>query len=355
MRGIVRGGIVLGVVALGVAGWMRLGTAHSQQNQRDEQIVRVVRRDIATSVTATGVIKPMIGAEVNVGSSVSGVVMRLHVQIGDRVNKGQLLAEVDSRELRARRDADAAALEVAQANLDYAKVDLDRKRQLNAAQIISRSDLDLAEKSFEVARQQRDQAKATLADSTTQLSYTQIFAPIAGVVSAVSTQEGETVAASFAAPTFVTLLDLSRLEVWAYVDETDIGRIRIGQEARFTVDTYGDHAFRGTVTSIHPKAEIRDNVVDYIVVIRFAPPAGFVLRPEMTTMVTVDLDRRKNVLTLPIRAVRREAGRTFVLCRDGDKTEQRTVSTGIRDDSYWEIVNGLHEGDEVVAGGVTTQ
>ncbi|HLY42856.1 MAG TPA: efflux RND transporter periplasmic adaptor subunit [Terracidiphilus sp.] len=355
MRAMVRGGIALGVVALGVAGWMRLGTARSQQNQRDERVVRVARRDIATSVKATGVIKPMIGAEVNVGSSVSGVVMRLHVQIGDRVNKGQLLAELDSRELKARRDADAAALEVAQANLDYAKVDLDRKQQLHAAQIIARSDLDLAEKSFEVARQQRDQARATLADSTTQLGYTQIFAPIAGVVSAVSTQEGETVAASFAAPTFVTLLDLSRLEVWAYVDETDIGRIRIGEEARFTVDTYGDHEFRGTVTSIHPKAEIRDNVVDYIVVVRFAQTLGFVLRPEMTTTVTVDLDRRIQALTLPIRAVRREGGRAFVLCRNGPKTEQRMVSTGIRDDSYWEIVGGVREGEEVAMGDVNTQ
>ena len=169
--------------------------------------------------------------------------------------------------------------EVAQANLDYAKVDLHRKLQLSAAQIISRSELDLAEKSFAVAEQQRDQAKATLADSTTQLGFTQIVAPISGVVSTVTTQEGETVAASFAAPTFVTLLDLSKLEVWAYVDETDIGHIRIGQQARFTVDTYGDHEFRGTVTSIHPKAEIRDNVVDYVVVVRFSPPHGFVLRP----------------------------------------------------------------------------
>src|SRR5579862_6456864 len=350
MRAMVRGGIALGVVALGVARWMRLGTARSQQNQRDERVVRVARRDIATSVKATGVIKPMIGAEVNVGSSVSGVVMRLHVQIGDRVNKGQLLAELDSRELKARRDADAAALEVAQANLDYAKVDLDRKQQLHAAQIIARSDLDLAEKSFEVARQQRDQARATLADSTTQLGYTQIFAPIAGVVSAVSTQEGETVAASFATPTFVTLLDLSKLEVWAYVDETDIGRIHLRQAARFTVDTYGDHEFEGTVTSIHPKAEIRDNVVDYVVVVRFAQTLGFVLRPEMTTTVTVDLDRRIQALALPIRAVRREGNRTFVLLRVNGKSEQRWVATGVRDDSYWEIVSGLREGDEVLIG-----
>jgi HlyD family secretion protein len=355
MRRIVISGVLLALVAVGIAGWKRFDTAHSQQARGNQDFVRVVRRDIGSAAKATGVIKPMIGAEVNVGSSVSGVVMRLFVRIGDRVEKGQMLAALDSRALTARRDADAAAIKVALANLDYAEVDLGRKRQLNAARIVSRNELDLAEKAFAVAEQQRDQAKATLADSSTQLEYTQIFAPIAGVVSAVSTQEGETVAASFAAPTFVTLLDLSKLEVWTYVDETDIGHIRIGQKARFTVDTYGDHEFQGTVTSIHPKAEIRDNVVDYVVVVRFRPPRGFVLRPEMTTTVSVDLDQHANVFTLPIRAVRREGGRTYVLCRKNGRPEQRWVSTGIRDDSYWEIVGGLDEMDEVVVGDVNPQ
>ena len=354
MRKIITSVVVLGLVVAGLAGWKRLDTAHARQGSDHQEIARVTRREVETVAKATGVIKPMIGAEVNVGSSVSGVVMRLFVQIGDHVDKGQLLAELDSRALTARRDTDAAALQVAQANLDYAEVDLRRKRQLNDAQIISRSELDLAEKASVVAMQQRDQAKATLKDSTTQLGFTQILAPIGGVVSTVSTQEGETVAASFAAPTFVTLLDLSKLEVWAYVDETDIGHIHVGQRARFTVDTYGDHEFTGSVMSIHPKAEIRDNVVDYVVVVHFSAPRGFVLRPEMTTTVTVDLDRHTHVLALPVRAVRREGGRTFVLCRNNGKTEQRWVSAGLRDDSYFEIVAGLHEGDEVLIGDADT-
>lgn len=355
MRKVIAGAVILGLVAMGIAGFRRLSPARSEHDAGQQKIVRVTRRDVGTVAKATGVIKPMIGAEVNVGSSVSGVVMRLFVQIGDRVDKGRLLAEVDSRALRARRDADAAAFQVAQANLDYAEVDLRRKRQLSQAQIISRSELDLAEKAFSVAEQQRDQARATLTDSITQLGYTQIFAPISGVVSAVSTQEGETVAASFAAPTFVTLLDLSKLEVWAYVDETDIGHIRIGQQANFTVDTYGDHEFPGTVTSIHPKAEIRDNVVDYVVVVRFVAPRGFVLRPEMTATVSIDLDRHANVLALPIRAVHREGNRMFVLRPDNGRTAQRWITTGIRDDSYWEIAAGLHEGDEALMGEVNPQ
>jgi HlyD family secretion protein len=355
MRRIIVGGFVLGLVALGIVMWRRFDLAHSQELLRRADSVRVIRRNIGTAVKATGVIKPMTGAEVNVGSSVSGVVMRLFVQIGDQVLRGQALAELDNREFVARRDADAAALRVAQANLEYAQIDLERKRQLHDAQIIARSDLDLAEKTFSVAQQQRDQARATLADSATQLGYTQIIAPISGVVSAVSTQEGETVAASFAAPTFVTLLDLSRLEVWAYVDETDIGRIRMRQNARFTVDTYGDREFNGIVTAIHPKAEIRDNVVDYVVVVRFTPPRDFVLRPEMTTTVNVDLEKHTKVLALPIRAVRREGNRAFVLCRNTGKAERHWVSTGIRDDSYWEIVAGLREGDEVLIAETNSQ
>jgi len=174
------------------------------------------------------------------------------------------------------------------------------------------------------------------------------------VVSSVSTQEGETVAASFAAPTFVTLLDLGRLEVWAYVDETDIGRIQKSQSASFTVDTYGDHEFAGRVTAIYPQAEIRDNVVNYITVVRFEPPHERILRPEMTTTVRVALERHEHVLSLPLRAVRREGGRTFVFCPRGESVERRWVTTGSQDDSYVEITDGLREADEVFIGDVST-
>jgi HlyD family secretion protein len=150
----------------------------------------------------------------------------------------------------------------------------------------------------------------------------------------------------------VTLVDLSRLEVWAYVDETDIGRISTGQNARFTVDTYGDHEFEGRVTTVYPRAEIRDNVVNYVTVIRFDPPRDRTLRPEMTTTVRIALDLRPNALAVPIRAVRRDGDRTFVFSRRGDTIERRPVSTGARDDRYWEIVNGLREGEEVLIGDV---
>lgn len=245
------------------------------------------RRSADPTVRATGVIRPMIGAEVRVGSRVSGVVRRLFVRIGDRVAKGQLLAELDDRDLAARAREAQAALELAQANLDFARADLARKRELHASALLASSELDLTRRAHAVAEQQVAGARASLQLATTQRGYARIVAPIAGIVSSVSTQEGETVAASFAAPTFLTLVDLARLEVWAYVDETDVGRIHTGQRARFTVDTYGSSEFEGLVTTVYPKAEIRDNVVNYVAVIRFTPPDGRTLRPDMTTTVRI--------------------------------------------------------------------
>lgn len=328
-------------------------SADSEAASSAVETVRVVRRDVGSVVKATGVIKPRVGAEVRVGSRISGVVKRLHVMVGDSVAEGQLLAELDDRDPAARRDQAQAELGRARAELRFAETDLQRKRELAGTGVITTSELDLAERAATVAEQQVAVALASLRYASTQLGYTQITAPIAGVVASVATQEGETVAADFAAPTFVTLIDLARLEVWAYVDETDIGRIQVGQKARFTVDTYGEQAFEGAVTAIYPKAEIRDNVVNYIAVVRFEPPREQLLRPDMTTSVRIALDLREHVLTLPLRAVRADAGRFFVVCRQGGAVERRWVRTGARDAGGWEITDGLREGDEVLVGNVT--
>jgi len=285
--------VVVGAVATPLLLLGRVAVTRGQASQDAPQVVRGARRDAGSVVKATGVVKPMIGAEVKVGSRASGVVERLYVRVGDTVGKGQRLAELDVRELVARRDQAAAALASARASLRYAESDLARKRELSAARLISASELDLAERAFAVAEQQCSEAEANLAYARAQVGYARIHAPIDGV--AVATQEGETVAASFAAPTFVTLVDLARLEVWAYVDETDIGRIRIGQPARFTVDTYPDHEFEGRVTAVYPQAEIRDNVVNYVTVVRFDPPRERTLRPEMTATVKIAVDGRQNV------------------------------------------------------------
>lgn len=341
-------GAILAAVVAAAFGLVRARSRTNGQDLLDAEVVKVTRRDIGPVVKATGVIKPMVGAQVRVGSRASGVVKRLLVRIGDRVRQGQLLAELDSRELIARRDAAEAAVQLAKANLGYTSLDLKRKHALNNSGVIARVELDLAIQANSVAEQQYRQAQANLADAVTQLGYTHIIAPFSGIVESVTTQEGETVAASFTAPTFVTLLDTTRLEVRAYVDETDIGRVLIGQPATFTVDTYSDFPFEGRVTAVYPQAEIRDNVVNYVTVVRFDPPRDYILRPEMTTTVRIALQQHKRVLTLPLRSIRREEGREFVMVRNGATSARRWIKTGLRDDSYCEVVDGLREGDEVL-------
>jgi RND family efflux transporter MFP subunit len=342
------------IVASVVTAYLLRTKAASPATTSDAQnIVTVTRRDIATKVKATGVIRPMVGAEVRVGSRVSGVVRRLYVHVGDAVRKGQLLAELDDRELVARHAEAASALDVTQANLQFARSERHRRRDLHAEGLVTTANLEAAERECAVAEKQYAQGQATLAYAETQLSYARVVAPISGVVSSVATQEGETVAASFSAPTFVTLLDLGRLEVRAYVDETDIGRIRVGQAALFTVDTYGDREVLGRVARVYPQAEIRDNVVNYITVVNFTSPPDLVLRPEMTTAVRIALDERQLVLALPLRAVRREGGRSFVVCQVGSETVRKWVTTGARDDAYTELVTGLSEGERVVVGDTT--
>jgi RND family efflux transporter MFP subunit len=333
------------VVPLGLLG--RAAATRGQEPAPPGEVARVGRRTLGSTVKATGVVKPRIGAEVKVGSRVSGVVARLYVRIGDTVARGQLLAELETRELRARRDQARAALASAEATLRYAESDLARRRALSTARLLSAAELDVAERSRAVAEQQQGEAAANLDYARTQLGYSRITAPIAGIVASVATQEGETVAASLAAPTFVTLVDLARLEVWAYVDETDIGRIRTGQTARFTVDTYPDHEFEGRVTAVYPQAEIRDNVVNYVTVVTFDPPRDRTLRPEMTTTVRIAIETRENVLAVPRRAIRRDGGRAYVLTPSGDK---RFVTVGSCGETDCEIVKGLREGDEVRVG-----
>jgi len=319
----------------------------AQKNGSSMQTVTVKRRDISSSVLATGIIKPMVGAEVRVGSRASGTVQHLYVNIGDFVKKGQVLAELDPAELQAEYNQAWAALENARANYEYAKLDLKRQRSLLKQNFISQNQLDLAEKSFEINKAKLKQAEANLAYAEVQLGYTKIIAPISGVIASVSTQEGETVTARFSAPTFVTIINLKKLEVWAYVDETDIGRVEVGQRSTFTVDTYPATDFEGEVTAIYPKAVIQDNVVNYVSTIKITNFKGKTLRPEMTATVTIFLKTRKNVLVIPQKAVRNEGGEKIVMILGEAKPQKRKITLGWKSDGFYEVTGGLKEGDRI--------
>ncbi len=313
--------------------------------QADIRTAKVSRETLTREVIATGVIRPVVGAEINVGSRVSGIVESLPVKVGDRVEAGELLAQIDSTPFEALLEQAKAEVELSRAEVSLAESNLERKQNLAAQGYSPEADLEAAIRDLNVARSRLALNQAKVRSAEIDLGYTQIRAPIKGVIADVTTREGETVAASFAAPTFVSIVDLDRLEVQAYVDETDIGRVFVGQNARFEVDTYSDTDFEAAVTAINPKAELQNSVVNYVVVLDFDGQEGRILRPEMTAHVRLQLEQRENVLTAPRTALRRQNGQPMLVVeRDGDWIEQ-PVRVGWRTDQRVEIVDGVREGD----------
>jgi macrolide-specific efflux system membrane fusion protein len=197
-------------------------------------------------------------------------------------------------------------------------------------------------------------AEAGVMEARAGLSYTTLVAPIDGVVAQVTTQEGETVAAGMSSPTFVTIMDLGKLEVAAYVDEVDIGRVAIGQSATFTVDSFPDVDFTGKVTAVYPRAVIQSNVVNYITTLSIDNSEGR-LKPDMTATITIVLEEQRDVLAVPEKALRSEGGRRVVHVVDGGGSVSRTVRVGRRGGGFIEIIEGLAEGDVVLVNGSTPE
>jgi RND family efflux transporter MFP subunit len=197
------------------------------------------------------------------------------------------------------------------------------------------------------ARAEEARARAVLRSAEVDRSFATIRAPISGVVASVATQEGETVAAGLNAPTFLTIVDLDRLHVHAYVDEVDIGKLAVGQEAAFTVDAFPARDLAGRIAAIYPSATLQDNVVKYIVAIDVQPDSAVLLRPEMTAGVRIRL-ASKTVPAVPARAVRRDRGETVVFVRSGRSIERVPVRLGWRDGPWVEVVSGVREGQRVL-------
>jgi len=379
-------------------GWWFWGREPDGGRSTNPSDASVIRRDFITSVLATGAVQPQVGAEVKVGARISGKVVRLISNIGDNVSKGQIVAELEKTDLAAMVAQRQAELELAQAKLaavdsllpteiKKAQFDLEesqatyrlaekilgRAQQLIHQNVTTEDELDQAEERHSVAvsrvasarkaleltetryvedlRQAKAEvarAEAALANVKVQLSYATITVPIDGVIASVSTEEGETVAAGMQAPTFVTVIDLQRLQIDAYVDEVDIGKVEIGQRVAFTVDAFPSTDFEGQVLAIYPKAVLQDNVVNYDVVVDIETPYHGLLRPEMTASVTIFLEKREGVLAIPIQAVQRERGKNVVYVHADGLLQPREIKVGWRDGQWIEVASGLQVGDKVL-------
>ena len=376
---------------------MIFGKPPEKPKAKDFEFKSVTRQDVHQKVLATGTVTLKTGAEVKIGARISGQVKSLLVKIGDFIRAGEKVAIIEhedliSRVARVQADLDAeeaklnkilaegpletnkakAQLEELKVQLKLGKKTLERNLELSKKGFIADSSVDQAEERLEVlkakinlaneeiklkgsqlendsrlAQAMVDRARANLEVEDIQLSYATITAPIDGIVAFISTQKGETVVSSMSAPTFVNLIDLRKLEVTVFVDETDIGRIQVGQKSLFTVDTYSEKFFKGKVREIRPKAVIKDNVVNYEVILDIEKKNISKLRPEMTANVVVTTGTRKNVLTIPKSAVKRKGKKTFTVMQVDGKLVDKSIELGWRDDKVIEVISGLAEGDQV--------
>lgn len=290
------------VVVIGLAAWFYWRGRGGGEEAGKYKTVVVDRGDVAMTVTATGTISAV--TTVQVGSQVSGIIAALYADFNTPVTKGQLIAELDPTAFAAtveQRRADVAQAEVRLAN---ARTQLRRQEQLLAQQLVSPSDYDLAKVDFDALTAQIVQVKAALLQAETNLGYTKIRSPIDGVVVDRQYDIGQTVAASFQAPTLFTIAqDLTKMQVQADVDQSDIGRIRTGQTAKFTVDAYPDEEFVGAITQVRLNATVNQNVVTYPVIVGVENTEQK-LRPKMTADLSVEVDRVRDVLRVPNAALR---------------------------------------------------
>jgi len=324
----------------------------------------VERGDLENSVTAAGLLSPI--KDVDVGAQVSGQLKSVKVEIGDVVSEGDLIAEIDSASIETQIEINEAEL----ANLKAQMIDksaqvvlrqanLTRQRALVAGNSAAQSALDeavaalaTAQASVESLEAQIRKQEAQLKDSRISLGYTKIYAPMSGTIVNIAAKEGQTLNANQSAPTIVTMADLSTMTVEAEVSEADVGRLRVGMEAYFTLLGQPGKRYTGTLRQIQPTPQTENNVVLYYALFDVPNPEG-TLMMNMTAQVFFVQDAARDVLTVPVAALGKDDGKdsaevTVVAASGGRET--RTVVTGIRNRVRVEVKSGLSEGDAVVVG-----
>jgi len=385
-------GIVAIVVLLVVVGGLIAATTGGTKID-PTKLAKVEKGDLAKSVVATGKVTPITKVEVK--SKASGIVKKLLVDAGDRVKKGQLLAQLDKDEITAQVEQSRAALEAAeassassQADYERAKVDAEGvdiptlKRAYERAQgmakdgVVSASALDDAQRNYELAVNKQNVAKAqvnvlkakiaqakaekardqaNLKQLEEQLSYTDVESPIDGIVLSRDVEIGDAVSSILvlgsSATLVMTLGDTSEVYVKGKVDESDIGKVYLGQPARIKVESFKDKTFNGRVTKISPMGVEKDNVTTFEVRVSINNPGGE-LKAEMTANAEIILEEHKNVLQIPEGAILYDKDKKASVeipdpkAKDGKK--KLAVNIGISNGAKTELLSGLKEGDQVV-------
>jgi HlyD family secretion protein len=396
-----RGKAITAVVGgLILAGVLVLAAFKRGDKPVEVRLEKVQKRDLVAYVTASGQVQPH--TKVDVASDVSGRIVKLAVQEGDMVKKGQFLLQIDPSTYQADVQREAASVASAKADLARAKANLEQSQsayrrsaeivKMNPALISAeqieqlKTTVDVNDALYQAALHTVDQMNAALQNSQSSLAKTTILAPMDGRITRLAVQQGETaVPGTFNkdAALLLTISDMSVLETKVKVDETDVARLRVGDTAQVLIDAFPDTTFRGKVTEIAHSSVVAgttttgtsDQAVDYEVRVQLLdPPVD--TRPDFSATAKIVWDSRKNVLSIPIIALtvrehepnenrdsaavilgkkatkdiaQKDVEGVFVMGKD-NRVSFRPVKVGIPGEEYFEVLSGLQEGETVVAG-----
>ena len=372
MKKIILAAVVLIAIGIGLFLFLR-----SDKNEPKYVTEKVTRGDIKSTVSATGTVNAV--TTVQVGTQVSGTIKQLFVDYNSPVTKGQLLAQIDPSvfeaqvgQAQANLMSAKAAMEKAQVALRDTKLTYERNKTLFAKNFIAKSDLDTAETNYlsaqaqiKVARAQIQQTSAALDSASINLRYSRILSPVNGIVISRNVDVGQTVAASFQTPTLFTIAqDLTKMQIDTSVDEADIGKMNVGQNATFTVDAYPELTFHGKVSVVRNAPITVSNVVTYDTVIT-VDNTDLKLKPGMTANVLIETATATGVLKVPNAALRfkpaasgqnsaksktqKVAKGSGVWILENKKLKQIKITIGISDGNYTEVKDGgLSEGQQII-------
>jgi HlyD family secretion protein len=391
-------GLVMGVLALAAGGGIAYSMNKKKNAGTEVRMEPVSRRDLVSAVTASGKIEPQ--TSVDISADITGRIIRIAVEEGDRVTKGQFLVQIDPAQYQAAVSraegvvsSTQATLLQTRANRDQAERAWKRANELTrlgpnliapATAEEARTALDVAEATYSATRAQLDQSRASLQEAKDNLAKTRLVSPITGRVVRLAVEEGEVaVPGTFSRETglLLTIADLSVILAKVQVDETDVVRLTHDDSVEVTIDAYPDSTFIGRVTRVSQSAKLtstatasgsNDRAVDFDVEITLETPPGDI-RPDLSCTARIVTDTRGNALSIPIIALtvrdherlpneNNPALDTMTRRRPGEREEEgvflvqngvasfRPVKVGIAGDEYFEVVDGLRGGETIVAG-----
>jgi macrolide-specific efflux system membrane fusion protein len=372
---------VVGLVVL-VAALAAVGLWSGNRGEAQFEVAPVARGNIEATVTAIGTLQPM--SSVEVGAQVSGQVLKLHVEPGDVVKKGQLLAEIDASVLQATVDAGRAQQNELQAQLAEQRAQHrlsaqqhERQQQMHKDESTRLEDVQTAEANLAaaVARIAQTQARIVQTQSSlkadeARLGYTRIYAPMGGTVIGIDAKEGQTLNATYQTPTLMRIADLSAMTVWTTVSEADIRRVKAGQAAYFTTLAGDRRRWNGQVRQVLPAPPVAattasnpnqtpvSKVVQYTVLFDVDNKDAELL-PQMTAQVSFITASARDVLVAPLSALQPVEQKpqmyTARILGSDDKPQTREVRAGVQDRLAVQVVEGLKEGEQLITGEVVAQ